>query len=145
MAHFGSVAWPCDFGTVAIARTAAQANQAATGSGTLTCAYTVPVGASGYYLVFGHGRVTTASTAATSHAVKFRCSFNDGTAQTSANLCDSGVTPTADLKATAGTPFSGMMVIYAAASTVITVGTTETVSGTGDGAADIDLGIVRIA
>jgi len=145
MSHFASATLPSNFGRVASTRSAAQANQASTAAGTLSLAYSVPADGAGLYLVAAAVRTTTASTAATSHYFLPKVAWNDGTAQSAATFTLGGVAASNfSLKSTAGTPYSAWQILYAAASTTITVSSAEAVTGTGTGAADVEFAVVRI-
>jgi len=96
--------------------------------------------------VFCSARIVDNSAASAQHDFTPTVAWNDGTAQSAVALANGGVAVTAfNLLGTNGTPYNAGQVIYAAASSTITLGATETVDGTGDGTTDIEFSVYRLA
>ena len=132
MPHFGSQAWPDEFGRIASLTSASTVlMEEATGSGstegTNQLAFTTRE--AGMYRVSVYMKVTEVSDAATSHVALARVAYNDGSAiAAKAISVDPAVTATLDCT-TLNDNQSQSMVIYSANAQAITITVLNTVVG----------------
>ena len=146
MAHFGSVRWPKEFGTVAsLSASAAQPTSTASTSTEGTDKLTYTVENTGHYLVAANLKVTVASDAGTTDTVVAQVAYNDGSAVSAESIGQLGVTPGTGNAKTLNLSVSQSKVIRAVAGTTIVITSVYTVTGVKTvGTTQYDYSIIRI-